>query len=405
MLSAGPTPRVDLDDWELSVTTETGDVHRWDWAALQALPQDEPTVDLHCVTRWSKLATTWRGVSLDTLLADVETAADYVLIESYGGYTTNVPLEDLLDGQAWIAHEYDGAPLAAEHGGPARLLVPHLYLWKSAKWVRGLTLSLAGRAGLLGDGRLSQLRRPVARAAVLGRVSWRVAVVAELRDETDTARTLALDVADWPGHDAGQHVDVRLTAPDGYTAVRPYSIASGPGQGRVELTVEVDPNGEVSPYLARDVTVGEQLEIRGPLGGWFVWRPAQTEPVQLIAGGSGLVPLMSMLRSRAAADSSAPFRLLYSVRRPEAMLYADDLIAAGALDGVDVSFAYTREAPAGWPDPVGRVDAARLAVATWPPAERPTTYICGPTAFVETVADLLLAAGHEASRIRTERFG
>ncbi len=147
VLSAGPTPRVDLDDWELSVTTETGDVHRWDWAGLQALPQDEPTVDLHCVTRWSKFATDWRGVSLDTLLADVETAADYMLISSYGGYTTNVPLEDLLDGKAWIAHTYDGEPLAAEHGGPARLLVPHLYLWKSAKWVRGLTLSLEDEPG------------------------------------------------------------------------------------------------------------------------------------------------------------------------------------------------------------------------------------------------------------------
>ena len=147
VLSAGPTPRVDLDEWELRVTTETGDVHRWDWAALQALPQDEPTVDLHCVTRWSKLATPWRGVSLDTLLADVETAADFMLIESYGGYTTNVPLEDLVDGQAWIAHEYNGAPLAAAHGGPARLLVPHLYLWKSAKWVRGLTLSLQDEPG------------------------------------------------------------------------------------------------------------------------------------------------------------------------------------------------------------------------------------------------------------------
>jgi DMSO/TMAO reductase YedYZ molybdopterin-dependent catalytic subunit len=147
VLSAGPTPRVDVADWQLSVTTETGDVRRWDWAALQALPQVEPTVDLHCVTRWSKLATSWRGVSLDTLLADVETAADYVLIDAYGGYTTNVPLEDLLDGQAWIVHEYDGSPLAAEHGGPARLLVPHLYLWKSAKWVRGLTLSLHDEPG------------------------------------------------------------------------------------------------------------------------------------------------------------------------------------------------------------------------------------------------------------------
>jgi ferredoxin-NADP reductase len=234
-------------------------------------------------------------------------------------------------------------------------------------------------------------------------VRWRVALVAELRDETDTARTLALDVPDWSAHIAGQHVDIRLTAPDGYTAVRPYSIASAPAADRVEITVELDPDGEVSPYLARDVIAGEQLEIRGPLGGWFIWRPAQTEPVQLIAGGSGLVPLMSMLRSRTAADSSAPFRLLYSVRRPSATLYAGEL--AGVHDAVDVSYAYTRAAPDGWSGPVGRLDAARLAAVTWSPAELPTTYICGPTAFVETVADLLLAAGHDAGRIRTERFG
>jgi DMSO/TMAO reductase YedYZ molybdopterin-dependent catalytic subunit len=141
VLSAGPTPRVDLDDWSLTVTTETGTVHRWDWPAFTALPSAEVTVDLHCVTRWSKLGTTWLGVSLDTLLEDVETAADYALVDAFGGYTTNLPLEDLLDGQAWIAYEYDGSPLAAEHGGPARLLVPHLYLWKSAKWVSGLRLS------------------------------------------------------------------------------------------------------------------------------------------------------------------------------------------------------------------------------------------------------------------------
>jgi ferredoxin-NADP reductase len=236
-------------------------------------------------------------------------------------------------------------------------------------------------------------------------VSWRFAAVAELRDETDTARTLSLDVPDWPGHVAGQHVDVRLTAPDGYTAVRPYSIASAPDAGHAEITVEIDPDGEVSPYLAREVSVGDKLEIRGPLGGWFIWRPTQTEPVNLIAGGSGLVPLMSMLRSRVASDNSAPFRLVYSLRRPAATLYADALAALGKLDGVEVSYAYTREAPVGWPEPVGRLDAARLSQGTWSPTEHPTTYVCGPTAFVETVADLLLAAGHEASRIRTERFG
>jgi DMSO/TMAO reductase YedYZ molybdopterin-dependent catalytic subunit len=141
VLTAGPTQRVPTDTWELTVTTEGGEVHRWDWAALLALPAETPTVDLHCVTSWSKLETRWRGVALDTLLADVETTADYALISSYGGYTTNVPLEDLTDGKAWVAYEYDGEDLPPEHGGPARLLVPHLYLWKSAKWVRGITLS------------------------------------------------------------------------------------------------------------------------------------------------------------------------------------------------------------------------------------------------------------------------
>ncbi len=140
VLSAGPTPRVPHERWQFTVTTETGQVHRWDWAAFRALPTERFTVDLHCVTRWSKLGTAWEGVTLDTLLADVETAADYALAHSYGGYTTNLPLEDLLDGQAWVAFDYDGEPLPAEHGGPARLLVPHLYLWKSAKWVRGITL-------------------------------------------------------------------------------------------------------------------------------------------------------------------------------------------------------------------------------------------------------------------------
>jgi DMSO/TMAO reductase YedYZ molybdopterin-dependent catalytic subunit len=140
VLSAGPTPYVDTDDWAFTITTETGERHTWSWRDLLALPQETPTVDLHCVTKWSKLGTSWRGVSMDVLLADVESAADFVLARCYGGYTTGLPLEDLLDGQAWIVHEYDGEPLAAAHGGPARLLVPHLYLWKSAKWVTGLDL-------------------------------------------------------------------------------------------------------------------------------------------------------------------------------------------------------------------------------------------------------------------------
>jgi DMSO/TMAO reductase YedYZ molybdopterin-dependent catalytic subunit len=147
VLSAGPTPRVGRDDWEFTITTEAGVQHRWNWAELTAQPVERPTVDLHCVTKWSKFDTDWQGVSLDVLLENVETAADYALIHSYGGYTTNLPLEDLLDGQAWIAYGYDGQDLDPEHGGPARLLVPHLYLWKSAKWVRGIHLLLEDEPG------------------------------------------------------------------------------------------------------------------------------------------------------------------------------------------------------------------------------------------------------------------
>ena len=147
VLSAGPTPRVNTGSWEFRITTETGAVHTWDWAAFQALPAEELQVDLHCVTKWSKLRTTWRGVSLDTLLARAQTSAEYALARSYGGYTTNLPLADLLDGQAWVAFEYGGQPLAAEHGGPARLLVPHLYLWKSAKWVQGIDLKAKDEPG------------------------------------------------------------------------------------------------------------------------------------------------------------------------------------------------------------------------------------------------------------------
>jgi DMSO/TMAO reductase YedYZ molybdopterin-dependent catalytic subunit len=147
VLSAGPTPRIPLESWEFVVTTELGGRHGWTWDRFRALPAEAVTVDIHCVTKWSKLGTEWRGVPVDTLLADVETAADFALVHSYGGYTTNLPLEDLLDGQAWVAYEYDGEPLAPEHGGPARLLVPHLYFWKSAKWVRGIQLRLEDEPG------------------------------------------------------------------------------------------------------------------------------------------------------------------------------------------------------------------------------------------------------------------
>ena len=244
-------------------------------------------------------------------------------------------------------------------------------------------------------------------SSVIGASDWRVGTVVAVHDETTTARTITLDVPDWPGHVAGQHVDVRLTASDGYSAVRSYSIASAPNsEKRVELTVERLPDGEVSPYLTQEFAVGDRLELRGPIGGWFVWRAQQTEPIQLVAGGSGIVPLMAMIRSRASAGSTAPFRLLYSVRKPEAVLYRDELQALSDHDRYPaLTYAYTRVVPKDWPRPAGRIDADLIAHTTWPSSLSPTCYVCGPTSFVESAASLLIAAGNDPNRIRTERFG
>lgn len=238
-------------------------------------------------------------------------------------------------------------------------------------------------------------------------VVWRVGTVVALRDETSRAKTITLEVPDWPGHLAGQHVDVRLTAPDGYSAVRSYSIVSAANsEKRIELTVERLLDGEVSPYLTQELQVGDLLELRGPIGGWFVWRPEQTEPVQLVAGGSGIVPLMSMIRSRAAAFSTAPFCLLYSIREPDAVFYRDELRSlSDQSDTISITYAYTRTTPKDWSRPAGRIDAALIAATAWPAKLRPTCYVCGPTSFVETATGLLIVAGIDSEMIRTERFG
>jgi ferredoxin-NADP reductase len=250
----------------------------------------------------------------------------------------------------------------------------------------------------------------MARAAVLGRLSWRVAGLAAVRDETPTARTLVLAVPGWPGHLPGQHVDVRLTAADGYSAQRSYSIASaGSRNGPVpslELTVQRLANGEVSPYLTQVLSVGDPLELRGPIGGWFVWEPAGGQPVLLVAGGSGIVPLMAMIRARAAAGRREPFRLIYSVRDPGTALYAAELAEQEqAGDGLTVSYVYTRAAPAGSGLPTGRISGSVIAAAGFPATRAPAVFVCGPTGFVEAAADLLIDAGHDPRAIKTERFG
>jgi ferredoxin-NADP reductase len=247
----------------------------------------------------------------------------------------------------------------------------------------------------------------MARAAVSRRLNWRIGTVAEIRQETPTIRTLVFDIPDWPGHVAGQHIDVRLTAPDGYQAQRSYSIGSAwTDDGKVELTVQRLDDGEVSPYLVDVLEVGDQIELRGPVGGWFVWKPVQTAPVLLIGGGSGVVPLMAMIRQRSLAKTMQPFRLIYSVRTPEDICYADELRQRVRDDGgLDVRYVYTRKTPEGWADPPKRIDVATLNTYGWPPDFGADTFVCGPTSFVETAADILVALGHDPRRIRTERFG
>jgi ferredoxin-NADP reductase len=233
---------------------------------------------------------------------------------------------------------------------------------------------------------------------------WRVATVRAVREETPATRTLVLDVPDWPGHVAGQHVDIRLTAEDGYQAERSYSIASAPESADLELTVERIADGEVSPYLTDEVREGDQFEVRGPIGGHFTWRAEDGGPLLLVGGGSGIVPLMAMLRHRGARGSDVDARLLLSAQRLEHLIYRDEL-ASFVGSGVAVHITLTREQPDGWAGFDRRVDAAMLEAVGPPPAERPRVYVCGPTAFVERAADLLVAAGHAPRAIRAERFG
>ena len=225
-----------------------------------------------------------------------------------------------------------------------------------------------------------------------------------MRPETPGAKTLALDVPGWPGHRAGQHVDIRLTSEDGYQAERSYSIASAPGPGPLELTIERIDDGEVSPYLVDELRPGDGFELRGPIGGWFTWEPGDGGPLLLIGGGSGLVPLMAMLRDRAARARDVEARLLLSARRLEDVLYRDELMAL-AGGGVAIHQTLTRAQPPGWTGWGRRVDADMLDAVGPGPDASPRTYVCGPTPFVEAVASLLVGLGHRPATVKTERFG
>jgi ferredoxin-NADP reductase len=246
----------------------------------------------------------------------------------------------------------------------------------------------------------------MAGTAVPGRLSWRLARLARTFPETARVDTLEFDIPGWPGHLAGQHIDIRLTAEDGYQAERSYSIASAAGDVPVALTVERLDDGEVSPYLTLDLQPGDQIEVRGPIGGYFTWRPQMTDPIVLIGGGSGIVPLMSILRTRATVADPRPATLLGSFRTWGDIIYREEIARLAQADpGLRVSWTLTRTQPDGWTGYARRIDAAMLTEIAGLPEIMPAVYICGPTPFVERAAALLVDAGHEAARIRTERFG
>jgi ferredoxin-NADP reductase len=243
-------------------------------------------------------------------------------------------------------------------------------------------------------------------AAVLRRLTWAIAEVVDRTDETPRVRSLTFDVPDWPGHLPGQHIDVRLTAEDGYQAQRSYSIATPADGTRVTITVERLKDGEVSPYLTDVLVIGDKAELRGPIGGYFVWEPGRGGPLCLVAGGSGVAPLMAMLRRRVEAGSDVPVRMLCSWRSAEDVIFAKDLaVIARDEEGVTITHTLTRSVPDGWTGLSGRFDKDALSALAWPPEAKALTYVCGPTGFVEAVASGLVELGHDPARVLTERFG
>ncbi|HXA41491.1 MAG TPA: ferredoxin reductase [Candidatus Solibacter sp.] len=245
----------------------------------------------------------------------------------------------------------------------------------------------------------------MARAAVLGRLTWQLGEVVELVTETPSVMTLVLSATGWKGHRPGQHIDVRLTAEDGYQAQRSYSIASAPQAGRLAITVERLDDGEVSPYLAGELVAGDRLEFRGPIGGYFVWDGTDGDrPVLLVGGGSGVVPLMSMIRHRSTIGATTSMRLLYSARTLEDVIFRDE-IEQVAKDGVAVYQTLTRTQPPGWTGYGRRIDRAMLEEVAWPVRDAPLALVCGPTSFVEVAAEILVGVGHDPRSVKTERFG
>ena len=416
VLSAGPTPHTPLEEWDFSIVGDVDEPKNWTWEEFRALPAETITRDIHCVTKWSKLDTVWEGVAVDTLLEGVETAAEYVVAFSDGGYTTNLPLADVTGGKAWVVYAYDGEPLAPEHGGPARLLVPHLYFWKSAKWIRGLQLTRRTTARLLGVAGLPQLRGRVARAALPGGLSG-VATAPAPRPRWRLATLVEADAGDAPGHQPGAG-RARL----GGAPPRPARGRAPHGRGRLpgpaQLLHRLAPGGRSarpSPWSAcrtarcrptwwTTCARATSWSSGAPSGATSCGRPRWGGPLLLVAGGSGdrapdgHAPPPG---GRGQRRARAPAVLLPQLRGDHLPRGAGEPRGTGRFAGGVHTL--TRSSP-GWTG-YGRVDAQMLAEVAWAPAERPQAFVCGPTGLVEAVAAALVDLGHEPARVKTERFG
>jgi hypothetical protein len=385
VLSAGPTPHQPLDAWTFEIRGKVDEPKSWTWQQFQALPRERITVDIHCVTKWSKFDTTWTGVSIDTLLEGVETSAEYVLAFCDGGYSTNLPLEDVRGGKAWVAYQYDDKPLDPVHGGPARLLVPH-HFWRARSGCAGSSQCRghpgSGAPGYHNHGDHGK-NSGTPTTDVAGRTRRRRRG-GRARPAWSSARRLA-------GHRAASvdmaHRRGRLPDPTQLLVVAPRT--------HLVLTVRRLDDGGFTPY-GGTVQPGDELELRGPVGGYFVWEGVARWPLVLVGGGSGVVPLRAMLRHHRAVGSDLPARLLYSARTQA------DLIYQRELSGFDTTMTLTREH---WAGRTGRVDRELLEEVAWPATDHPLVYVCGPTGFVEAVTTALVALGHDPSRVRTERFG
>ena len=340
VLTAGPTPRSEPRSGAFASTAWSPRSGSGAGRSFTQLPFEEVPCDIHCVTSWSKLGTSFRGVSMDTLLEAAEPLEAYAMAYSYGGYTTNLAIEDLTDGRAWVVTEHEGEPLPREHGGPGSAARPAPLLLEERQVDRGPTRDGPRRARLLGGERLPQPRRSLEGGALLDGLTaveqrapgkWQLATVTGIKRETPSVKSFRLELPMWMAHCPGQHYVVRLTAPDGYRAQRSYSVASSPlDEGEIELTIDRLDDGEVSTYFHDVLAEGDRVEVRGPFASYFVWRGEA--PALLIGGGSGVVPLMAMLRHRRRTMPELPMKLVYSVRSPDDVIYADELGEDALLD-------------------------------------------------------------------------